>query len=153
MDVRVGLYRKLRAEVRLLNCGVAGDCWGSLGLQGDPSSQSSRKSVLNIHWKDWGWSWNFNALATWWEKPSHLKRPWCWERLRAGGQGDDREWDGWMVSPPQWTWVCINSGVHDGQGGLACCSPWGHKKSDTTERLTWTKLWVKQDWQIYFTFY
>ena len=112
-----------------------------------------KKPVLNIRWKDWGWSWNFNALATWWEKLSHLKRPWCWERLRAGGQGDDRGWDGWMASPPQWTWVCINSGVRDGQGGLACCSPWGHKKLDTTERLTWTKLWVKQDWQIYRTVY
>ena len=36
-----------------------------------------------------------------------LKRPWCWERLRAGGEGDDRGWDGWMASPTQWTWVWI----------------------------------------------
>ena len=40
---------------------------------------------------------------------THLKRPWCWERLRAGGEGDDRGWDGWMVSPTQWTWVWVNS--------------------------------------------
>ena len=33
------------------------------------------------------------------------KRPWCWERLKAGGEGDDRVWDGWMVSPTQWTWI------------------------------------------------
>ena len=39
-----------------------------------------------------------------------LKRPWCWERLRAGGEGDDRGWDGWMASPTQWTWVWVNSG-------------------------------------------
>ena len=39
-----------------------------------------------------------------------LKRPWCWERLRAGGEGDDRGWDGWKASPTQWTWVCVNSG-------------------------------------------
>ena len=38
------------------------------------------------------------------------KRPWCWERLRAGGEGDDRGWDGWMVSPTQWTWVRVDSG-------------------------------------------
>ena len=41
---------------------------------------------------------------------THLKRPWCWERLRAGGEGDDRGWDGWMASPTQWTWVWVNSG-------------------------------------------
>ena len=40
---------------------------------------------------------------------THLKRPWCWERLKAGGEGDDRGWDGWMASPTQWTWVWVNS--------------------------------------------
>ena len=39
-----------------------------------------------------------------------LERPWCWERLRAGGEGDDRGWDGWMASLTQWTWVWVNSG-------------------------------------------
>ena len=53
--------------------------------------------------------WNSNTLATWWEELIHLKRPWCWERLRAGGEGDDRRWDGWMASPTQWTWVWVDS--------------------------------------------
>ena len=53
------------------------------------------------------------------------------ERLRVGGEGDDRGWDGWMVSWTQWRWVWVG----DGQGGLVCCSPWGRKKLDTTERL------------------
>ena len=111
MDVRVGLERKLSAEeLMLLNCGVGEDSWESLGLQGDPTSPSWRKSVLTIHWKDWCWSWNSNALATWWEELPHLKKPWCWERLKAGGEGNDREWDGWMASPTQWTWVWVNSG-------------------------------------------
>ena len=57
----------------------------------------------------WCWSWNSNTLATWCEELTHLKRPWWWERLRAG-EGDDRGWDGWMVSPTQWTWVWVNSG-------------------------------------------
>ena len=52
-----------------------------------------------------------------------------WERLKAGGEGDNRGWDGCMSSPAQWTW---NS---EGQGKLICCSPWGHKESDKTERL------------------
>ena len=47
------------------------------------------------------WSWNSNTLATWCEELTHLKRPWCWERLRAGGEGDDRGWDGWMASLTQ----------------------------------------------------
>ena len=41
-------------------------------------------------WKDWCWNWNSNTLATWCEELTHLKRPWCWERLKAGGEGDDR---------------------------------------------------------------
>ena len=68
------------------------------------------KSILNIHWKDWCWSWNSNTLATWCKELTHWKRPWCWERLKAGGEGDDRGWDGWMASPTQWTWVWVASG-------------------------------------------
>ena len=68
-----------------------------------------RKVVLNIHWKDWCWSWNSNTLATWCEELTHLKRPWCWERLRAGGEGVGRGWDGWMASLTQRTWIWANS--------------------------------------------
>ena len=68
-----------------------------------------RKSVLYIYWKDWCWSWNCNTLATWWEL-TRWKRPWCWERLKAGGEGGDRRWGGWMASPSQWTWVWASSG-------------------------------------------
>ena len=50
-----------------------------------------------------------NTLATRCEELTHLKRPWCWERLKAGGEGNDRGWDGWMASPTQWTWVWVNS--------------------------------------------
>ena len=61
----------------------------SLELQGDPTSPSKRRSVLSVHWKDW-WSWNSKTLATWCEELTHLKRPLCWERLKTGGEGDDR---------------------------------------------------------------
>ena len=67
-----------------------------------------KKSTLSIHWNDWCWSWSSNTLATWCEEPTHWKRPWCWERLRAG-EGDDRGWDGWMLSLTQWTWIWANS--------------------------------------------
>ena len=48
-------------------------------------------------------------LATWCEELSHWKRPWCWGRLKVGGEGDDRGWDGWMASSTQWTWVWASS--------------------------------------------
>ena len=97
-------------ELMLLNCGVGEDSWESLGLQGDPISPSLRRSVLGVHWKDWCWSWNSNTLATWWKELTYLKRPRCWEWLRAGGEGDDRRWDSWMASLTQWIWVWVGSG-------------------------------------------
>ena len=84
--------------------------WESLGLQEDPTSPSWRKSVLNIHWKEWCWSWNSNSLVTLCKELTYLKRPCCWEKLKAGWEGDDREWDGWMASPTLWTWVWASSG-------------------------------------------
>ena len=69
MRGRLGLERKLSAkELMLLNCGVGEDSWESLGLQGDPTTLSWRRSVLGVHWKDWYWSWNSNTLATWCEE-------------------------------------------------------------------------------------
>ena len=58
------------------------------------------------------------------------KRLWCWEGLGAGGEGDDRGWDGWMASLTRWTWVWVNS--------RSWCDSWGHKELDMTERLNWT---------------
>ena len=58
----------------------------------------------------WFWSCSPNTLATWCKELTHLKRPWWWERLKAGGEGDHRGWDGWMASLTQWPWVWVNSG-------------------------------------------
>ena len=75
------------------------------------SNQSILKeSTLNIHWNDWCWNWSSNNLATWCEELTHWKRPWCWGKLKAGGEGDNRRWDGWVASPTWWTWVWSNSG-------------------------------------------
>ena len=68
------------------------------------------------------------------------KRPWCWERLKAGGEGDDKGWDGWMVSLTQWTWVWANSRSWWWTGRPGCCTPWGYKQLDMTEWLNWTEL-------------
>ena len=69
-----------------------------------------RKQLLNIHWKDWCWSWSSSTLATWCEELIPWKRPWWWERLKAK-EGDGRGWDGCMVSSTQWTWAWENSGI------------------------------------------
>ena len=63
-----------------------------------------------------------------------------------GGEVDDRWWDGWMASPTRWTWVWVNSGSWWWTAGLACCSPWGPKQSDTTELLNWTELNCNERW-------
>ena len=122
----------------LLNCGVGEDFWESLELQGDQTNQSSRKSVLNIHWKDGCWSWNSNTLATWCEELTHLKSPWCWERLKAGKEGDDKGWDGWMASPTRWAWIWISSWSWwwTGKSGVLQCMG-----SQSWTRLSgWTEL-------------
>ena len=121
----------------LLICGVGEDSWQSLGQEGDQTSQSKKKPVLNIHWKDWCLSWSSSTLATWCEELIHWKSPWYEERLKAGGEGEERGWDGWMAPLTQWTWVWASSGSWWWTGSLVCCSPWGRKELDTTEQLKW----------------
>ena len=79
-------------------------------------------------------------LATWCEELTHLKRPWCWERFRAGGEGDDRRWDGWMASPSKWTRVWVDSGSWWWIGRPGVLRFMGSQSLDTTEQLNWTEL-------------
>ena len=110
MDVIVGLQRKVSVkELMLLNCCVGEDFWESLGLQGDQGRSileeiSSEYSLEALMLKL-----KLQYLATWCKELTHLKRPWCWERLKSG-EGDDRGWDGWMASLTWWTWVWARSG-------------------------------------------
>ena len=108
------------------------------------SNQSILKEIktLNIHWKDWCWSWSSYVLATWWEEPTHWKRPWCWERLRAGREGSNRGWDGWMASPTRWTWVWVNSGSWWWTGRPSVLRFMGSKRvrHDWVTELNWTEL-------------
>ena len=121
----------------LLNYSVVEDSWESLGLQGDQISQSQRTSVLNIHWKEWCWSWSSNILATWCEELTHWKdsdagKDWKQEK----GTTED-EMVGWhhRLDGHEFEWTLRVCG---GPGSLACCSLWGQKESDTTEWLTET---------------
>ena len=105
-------------------------------------NQSILKEIsLGVYWKDWCWSWNSNSLDTWCEELTHLKRPRCWERLREGGDGDDRGWDGWMVSPTQWTWVWVNSGSWwwTGRPGVLRFMGSQRVRHDWATELNWTE--------------
>ena len=75
-----------------------------------------------------------SALATWCKELTHCKRPWCWERLKVGGEGNDKGRNGWMASLNGHEFE-QSPGHGEWQGNLACCSPWGHKESDMTEHL------------------
>ena len=117
-------------RIDALICGVGEDSWESLELQGDQTLDLNlRKLVLNILCKDWCWSWSSNILDTWCEELTHWKRPWNWERLRAGGEGDNRGWDGRMASPTRWTWVWASSWNLTGRPGVLqfSYSSWGHR--------------------------
>ena len=122
-------------------------CWRGLlrvPWKARRSNQSTLKeSVLNVHRKDWCWSWNSNTLATWCEELTHLKRLWCWERLKARKAGDDRGWDGWMASPTQWTWVWANSGSWwwTGRPGMLWSMGSQRVGHDWATELNWTE-WV-----------
>ena len=141
MDVRVGLWWKLSTEeLMLLNYGVGEDSWESLGLQGDPTSH--RKGN-----QSWIFIGRTNAEAEtpmlW---PPDVKN-WLtrnagkdWRREEKGMTEDEVVgWHHWLNGHEFEQAL----GVGDGQGGLACCSPWALKELDMTEGLNWTELnWV-----------
>ena len=115
-------------------------CWRRL-LRVPWTARRSNQSILKeinpqYSLEDWCWSWNSNTLATWCEEMTHWKRPLCWERLKAGGEGDNRGWDGWMASPTQWTWVWASSKDADGQ------EPWCAAVHGVTKSQTWLSDWT-----------
>ena len=132
-------------ELMFLNCGVGEESWVSLGLQGDPTSLISNwfgteiqlRYEYSLEWLMLKLKLQYFGHSIW--RTDHWKRPWCWERLKAGGEGDDRGWNGWMASQLYGHEFEQAPRAGDGQGSLACCSPWGYKELDTTEWLNWTE--------------
>ena len=122
-------------ELMLLNCGVGEDSWEYLGLHEDKISLSKRKSVLKIHWKDWCWSWS--TLATDVKSGFIGKDPDAgkdWRQKEKGMTEDEMVgWHHWLYGHE----FEQSLGDGDGQGGLACSSPWGCKESDMTGWLNW----------------
>ena len=101
-------------------------------------------------WKEWCWSWNSSTLATSWEELTHWKRLWCWEGLGAGGERDNRGWDGWMASLTQWTWVWVSSGSWWWTGRPGVLQAMGSQRvgHDWATELNWT-WWDKWVWFWY----
>ena len=83
-----------------------------------------------------------HTLATWCKELTHRKRPCCWERLRAGGEGDDRGWDGWMASPTRWIWVWVNSRSWWWTG-----EAWHAVVHGVTKRQTRLSDWTEMNWK------
>ena len=117
------------------------------------SNQSILKEISpKCSLEDWYWSWNSNNLATWHEELTHCKGPWFWERLKAGGEGDYRGWDGWMSSPTQWTWVWVNSRSWwwTGRPGVLWFMGSHRVRHDWATELNWTEIYymskLKRPW-------
>ena len=118
----------------LLNCGVEKTLESPLDC----------KEIQPVHSKgDQSFeSWNSNPLATWCDKLTHWKRLWCWEGLGAGGEGDNRGWDGWMASLTQWMWVSVNSGSWwwTGRPGMLWFMGSQRVGHDWATELNWTEV-------------
>ena len=119
-------------------------CWRRL-LRVPWTTRRSNQSILKgsspkYSLKDWCWSWNSSTLATWCKELTHVKRPWFWARLKAGGEGDYRGWDGWVASLTQWTWVWVSSGSWWWTGRPGVLQSMGSQRvgHDRATELNWT---------------
>ena len=119
-------------------------CWRRL-LRVPCTTRRSNQSILKEISPGYSWEGMMLKLKLQYfghlmQRVTHLKRLWCWEGLGAGGEGDDRGWDGWMhhwLNGCEFEWT---PGVGDGHRGLVCCNSCGHKESDTIEWLNWTEM-------------
>ena len=125
-------------------------CFWTVVLEKTIESPLDCKDIQPVHPKG-NQSWIFirrtdaeaetNTLATWCKELTHWKRPWCWERLKAGGEGDERGWDGWMASPTQWAWVWVNFGSWwwTGRPGMLRFMGSQSVGHDWATKLNWTE--------------
>ena len=124
-------------------------CFWTVVLKKTLESPLDCKEIKPVHPKG-DQSWIFigrtdaeaDTLATWCEELTHWKRYWCWERLKSGGEGNDRGWDGWMALPTQWTWVWVNSESWwwTGKPGMLQSMELQRVRHDWATELNWTLI-------------
>ena len=135
MNVKVGPWRRLIAkEMRLFKCGVGEE----LVLNVPWIARRLHQSILKETNPEYSLEGSMLTLKLQYfghlmQRSTHWKRPWCWERLKAGGERDHKGWDGWMASLTQWTWVWIGSGRW-----------WRTEKSRVLQSMGSQR--VRQDW-------
>ena len=105
-------------KVHIVNDTIYKGCFWTVVLEKNLEGPLDYKEIQPVHLKG-NQSWIFIGrtdaeaetpkFTIWCEELTHLKRPWCWERLKAGHKGDNRRWDGCKASPTQWIWIWINS--------------------------------------------
>ena len=110
------------------------------------SNPSIPKEISPEYWKDWCRSWSSNALATWCEELTCWKSPWCWKRLKVGGEDDHRGWDGWMASLTQWTWVWASSGCWWWTGKPGVLQSMGMHRVMGMHSVTRLNNWTEMNW-------
>ena len=129
-----------------------------MGIMSDETGSKSSSAVFWVNAVALG----FTTLGSnhisifnlgWCEELTYWKRPWCWERLRAGGEGDDTGWDGWMASPTQWTWVWVDSRSWWWTGRPGMLRFMGSQRvgHDWMTELNWTELAIYVyliDWKL-----
>ena len=93
---------------------------------------------------DWSWSWTSSILATWCEELTHWKRPWHWEGLKTGGEGDDRGWDGWIASPTWWAQVLVSSGSWWWTGRPGVLQFMGSQRVGHDWELNWIQMMYRK---------
>ena len=96
------------------------------------------------------------SLASWCKELTHWKRPWCWVRLKAGGEGDNRGWDGWMASQTQWTWVWVSSWSWWWTGKPGILQSMGLQRVGHNEQPNWIELasiWDECNCAVVWTFF
>ena len=151
MDVRVGLWRRLSAEEF-----HAFELWCWIRLLTVPwTARRSNQSILKeispgISLEGMMLKLKLQYLATSCEELTHWKRLWCCDGLGAGGEGDDRGWDGWMASRTRWTWVWVNSGRWwwTGRPGLLRFLGSQRVGHDWATELYWTTMKVEPSWMV-----